>query len=345
MASTLQPVARDLCADPFSERYPRHLSVHQQLLGGRFRFESDSQALLDLVVAAFGELPSHRLPGSVPELRIELRLVPERHLPNAAEPPPVQMQSGLGLLLGVINAANYVVISPAQRQALIVVSQDMLEFPYHLRYELIEFAVYVLATRCLGLVPLHGACVGREGRGILLLGDSGAGKSTLALHGLLQGLDFLAEDAVFVQPESLLATGIANYVHVKADGLSLLDSEPARRWIGGSAVIRRRSGVAKFEADLRRGGGRLAAAPLKLVGAVFASAELADDPSALLRPIPKEEFVARLRANQPYASEQAGWLPFQQKLVQTQMHELRRGAHPRAAVETLHALLDRPEAC
>ncbi|WP_158628901.1 serine kinase [Dyella choica] len=342
MASHPQPVARDLCADPFSERYPRHLSVHQQLLGGSFLFESDSQALLDLVVAAFGELPPHCFPGIAPELRVELRLVPERNLPNAGEPPPVQLQSGLGLLLGVINSANYVVISPAQRQALIVVSEDMLEFSYHLRYELIEFAVYVLATRCQGLVPLHGACVGREGRGILLLGDSGAGKSTLTLHGLLQGLDFLAEDAVFVQPESMLATGIANYLHVKADGLPLLDSEAARSWIGGSAVIRRRSGVEKFEADLRLGDGRLAAEPLKLVGAVFASAEVAENSGALLRPIPKDEIAARLRADQPYASGQAGWLHFQQKLVRMGVHELRRGAHPRAAVEALHALLDRP---
>jgi hypothetical protein len=58
----------------------------------------------------------------------------------------------------------------------------MLRFPYHARYELIEFAVFTLAARAQGLVPLHAACVGEEGRGLLLMGESGAGKSTASLH-------------------------------------------------------------------------------------------------------------------------------------------------------------------
>jgi hypothetical protein len=341
MASHPQSAACELCADPFGERSPQPLSVHKQLLGGRFHFESNSQALLDLVEAACGGLPTHRLPRVAPELHIELRLVPGRHLPQANGPPPVQMQSGMELLFGMINAANYVVISPRQRQALIVASEDMLAFPYHLRYELIEFAVYVLATRCLGLVPLHGACVGREGRGVLLLGGSGAGKTTLALHGLLHGLEFLSEDAVFVQPESMLATAVTNYVHVKSDALHFVDDDHARRWILESPVIRRRSGVEKFEADVRSSHGQLAAAPLRLVGAVFVSAALADDPAALLQPIPRHEMAARLDADQAYAAGQPGWLPFRRKLMEMGVYELRRGAHPRASVEAVGGLLDR----
>jgi hypothetical protein len=347
MASTPQQVVRDLCADPFGERFSPHLCVRKQLLGGRFRFESNSQALLDLVEAAFGGLPQHRLPELAPELRVVLRLVPGRHLPDAAEPPPMQMQSGMGLLFGVVDAMNYVTISPQQRQALVVVSEDMLAFPYHLRYELIEFATFVLATRCVGLVPLHGACLGREGRGILLFGDSGAGKTTLALHGLLHGLDFLAEDAVFVQPENLLATGIANYVHVKADGLRFVDDERARNWIREAPVIRRRSGVEKFEADVRSSRGRMASAPLKLVGAVWVSAAVADDRDSLLQRLPTEAAVARLRADQSYAAGQPGWLSFEQTITQIGVHELRRGAHPRDALAALCGLLaaNTPMAC
>lgn len=340
MATHSPSAVRELCADPFGERAPRMLSVHRQLLGGRFHFQSSSQALLDLVEVAYGDVPPHRLPLLAPPLQIELRLVPRVHVPKPAQPPPVQMQSGMGLLFGVIDAANYAVISPRQRQALVVASEDMLAFPYHLRYELIEFAVFVLAARCLGLVPLHGACVGRDGRGVLLLGDSGAGKTTLALHGLLHGLDFLAEDAVFVQPESMLATAVANYVHVKRDALRFVDDAGARRWIGESPVIRRRSGVEKFEADVRRSHGRLAASPLKLAGAVFVSAETADDPAALLRPVPRDAIAARLQADQAYATGQAGWLPFQQALVELGAYELRRGAHPRESVAAVSRLLD-----
>lgn len=332
--------AQATASDPFGERSRRHVSLCKQIMGGSFRFESASAALLDLVDAAYAGLPSHRLPPAAPEFRIELRLLPHRAVPPAAEPPPVQMQSGAGLLCGVMDASNYVVLAPAQRQALVVASADMLERPYHLRYELIEFAVFTLATRGLGLVPLHGACVGRQGRGILLLGASGSGKSTLALHSLLQGLDFLAEDAVFVQPESLLATGVANYVHVQADALRFVDDAEIRRWISQAPVIRRRSGVEKFEADLRQGPGRLAAAPLQLAGAVIVSSQPADDPEVLMSPIPAGEIAARLAAGQPYAVGQPGWHRFEQRLTRQGVHQLRRGRHPRAAVDALLQLLD-----
>jgi hypothetical protein len=338
---TLTPCAgvHDIPADPFEERRGPVSGVERQILGGRFRFESGSEALLGLVDAAYAGLPPHRLPVAGAAFRIELRLVPRGASPPRAEPPPVQVQSGAGLLCGVMDASNYVVLDPAQRRALVVASEDMLLWPYHLRYELIEFAVFTLATRGLGLVPLHGACVGRGGRGILLLGASGAGKSTLALHSLLQGLDFLAEDAVFVQPERMLATGVANFLHVQADALRFVDDDRIRHWVASAPVIRRRSGVEKFEADLRLGHGRLASKPLALVGAVFVSSQMADDPAALLTPIPADEVAARLRADQPYASGQPGWPGFEQQLIAQGAWELRRGRHPRASVDALRQLL------
>jgi hypothetical protein len=340
---TLNPprAVPDAAADPFGERPRGRVSLCRQIMGGSFRFESASAALLDLVEAAYAGLPPHRFAMSVPEFHVELRLLPRRASPPAAaEPPPVRMQSGAGLICGVMDASNYVVLAPAQRRALVVASADMLDRPYHLRYELIEFAVFTLATRGLGLVPLHGACVGRHGRGILLLGASGAGKSTLALHSLLHGLDFLAEDAVFVQPDSLLATGVANYLHVRADALRLVDDAAARGWIGAAPVIRRRSGVEKFEADLRHGGGCLAPAPLALAGAVLVCGEPADDPAALLQAVPAAELAARLCADQPYACGQPGWPRFARQLAQQGVHQLRRGRHPRDAVAALCRLLD-----
>jgi len=329
----------DAGADPFGERCGQHLHVRRQLLGGRFRFESTSEALMQLVESAYAGLPPQQLPMAGPEFRIELRLLPHRQRAEHAEPPPVQTQSGAGLLSGVMDGSNYVVLSPALRRGLVVASQDMLSHPYHLRYELIEFAAFTLAARGMGLVPLHGACVGRQGRGILLLGGSGSGKSTLAMHGLLQGMEFLSEDAVFVQPESLLATGVANYLHVQDDALRFIEDGATRHWIGRSPVIRRRSGVEKFEADLRLGHGLLADRPLQLVGAVFVSSEPAEDPAALLSPIRAEDIAARLRSDQPYAATQPGWHRFGQRLAHVGVHELRRGRHPRDSVDALQSLL------
>ncbi len=340
MALTPRQGVNDAIADPFLERPGYGVAVHKQILGGSFRFESDDEALLQLVEAAYGGLPRHRLPLATPEFHIELRLAPRQLRPEPASPPPVRMQSGAGLLCGVMDASNYVMLAPDQHRALIVASADMLDRPYHLRYELIEFAVFTLATRGLDLVPLHGACVGQHGRGVLLLGASGSGKSTLALHSLLEGLDFLAEDAVFVQPRSMLATGVANYLHVQADALRFVEDDRIRQWIGEAPVIRRRSGVEKFEADLRQGHGQLAMAPLELVGAVFVSSEWADDPEVLLSPVPVDEIAMRLRADQPYAAGQPGWDRFEHRLLERGVHQLRRGRHPRASVEALRRLLD-----
>jgi len=325
-------------ADPFAEVIEHRFTFSQQILGARFRFEGNSQALVDVAQATYAGLPRHQLPVEAPEFRIELRLLPRRPEATQGEPPPVRMQSGAGLLCGVMDASNYVVLAPGQRRALIVASADMLDEPYHLRYEMIEFAVFVLATRGLGLVPLHGACVGRGGRGVLVLGASGAGKSTLALHSMLRGLDFLAEDAVFVRPESLLATGVANFLHVQADALGFIDNDDARRWIGGSPVIRRRSGVAKFEADLRLGQFKVAPQPLELAAAVFVSREPAAG-ARLVNRLAANDAASRLVADQPYASTQPGWRCFEERLTRRGVHELKRGRHPGESVDALLTLL------
>ncbi len=328
-------------ADPFRERIARRACPRRRILGADIRFDSDSEALLALAEAAYDGLPEHRLSLDVPELRIDLRLVRREYGAPADEPPPVSMQAGAELLCGVMDASNYTVVASAQRKALVVASEDMVRrHPYHVRYELIEFAVFLLASRTLSLVPLHGACVGREGRGVLLLGDSGAGKSTLALHAWLRGMDFLAEDAVFVQPGRLLATGIGNYLHVTEDAFGFVADEGVRAWIRAAPTIRRRSGVEKYEADLRHGPGRLAPAAMTLAGVVLMSARVADDPARLLLPLPDGAIPELLAADQPYASAQAGWDSFVHACQRVGVHRLERGVHPGDGVAALSSLLD-----
>lgn len=328
-----------VAADPFHDRLRRDHVLSKQLLGGRFRFESNSEALLQLVEAAFGGVPPQQLPEPA-DFRIELNLVARHDAPYvfALEPPPVQTHSGAGVLSGVIDADNYMVLMPDQGRALLVVSEDMLAHPYHVRYELIEFAVFVLAARAMRLVPLHGACVGAGGRGVLLLGASGAGKSTLALHSLLRGLEFLAEDALFVEPQRMLATGIGNFLHLRPDLLRLVD-EQTRAWIAAAPTIRRRSGAVKHEVDIRNGRACLAPAPLQLAGAVFVSSTAAADPQQLLRPIAEPEVLGRLTADQPYAAAQPGWPLFARQLQRLGVYELQRGTHPDASVDAVLQLL------
>jgi hypothetical protein len=339
MAQITPPGIGDIGADPFFERSPYPFAMVKTILGAQFRFDSTHPALLEPVEAAYGGLPRDVSGAPLPTFHVELRLSPRRHTVVFDEPPRVLTQSGAGLICGIMDASNYVIVDHARQRALVVVSEDMLDWPYHVRYELIEFAVFVLAARGMDLVPLHGACLGLDGRGVLILGASGAGKSTLALHGLLEGMDFVAEDAIFVDPRTMEARGVGNFLHVREDALRFIDDGPMRQWIEHSPTIRRRSGVEKFEADLRHCVGHVATAPLALMGAVFVCAEVVDDAADMLLPLDHDEIAARLVVDQPYAAGQPGWHRFVHQLADMDVHVLRRGRHPRASVDALRRLL------
>jgi energy-coupling factor transporter ATP-binding protein EcfA2 len=330
----------DQHADPFGEQSPAMMRKHLQLLGGRFRFESNSTELFRLVDAAYANLPRHQLSATIPHLRVRLSLMSGGRASGRrrSEPPELGMLSGAGFLGGATDSSNFVILSPQERAALVAVSPQMLKFPYHTRYELIEFAVFTLAARSQKLASLHAACVGRNGRGILLMGASGAGKSTVTLQCLLQGFDFLSEDSVFVTPDTMLATGIANFLHVRSDSLRWLERARDVAAIRKSPVIRRRSGVRKFEVDLRQRDYRLAPSPLKIAAVVFLSAQNAGT-RPLLKPLPTSGLLARLAANQGYAANQPEWSTFSKSVSKLGAFELRRGRHPLEAVEALDSLL------
>jgi hypothetical protein len=335
--SPCQPV----CEPPAVASGPDELPfvITRAVLGARFRFSSNSRALLDLAEAAYGGLPEHREPAAT-EFSVELCLLPAQRVQPYREPPSLRPEEILGVVCGELDESNHALVMPHRRRALVVASEDLLEHPRHLRQELIEFAVYILAARGLGLVPLHGACFGKAGRGVLLLGDSGSGKSTLVLQALLRGLDLLSEDAVFVQPGSMLATGVPNYLHVRTDAPDFSGDESVRSWIRGAPVIRRNSGVRKFEVDLRRGPGRLSAGPLELKAVVFVSSEPPAGSESLLEAMDRDDIAASLASGQDYAITQPGWHGFSERVMQTGAYRLRRGDDPAAAITALRQLLD-----
>jgi hypothetical protein len=328
--------------DPFGENKAAAWCERVQLLGGQFEFETDSRALLNIVRAAYARLPAHRFADVTPRFRVRLLLTGSR-APRAAarfagKPPPIRPLAGAGILCGAMDRANFVALTPQQRSGLIVVASEMLRYSYHIRYELLEFAVYVLAARAQGLVPLHAGCLGEEGRGLLLIGPSGSGKSTLVLHGLLSGLSLLAEDSVLVAPEGLLATGVANFVHLRRDSLRFLASTDRVALLRRSSRICRRSGVAKLEIDVRRSPYRLAATPQRICAVVFISRRSAGR-GPILVPLTASAVRERLAASQRYAANQPGWGAFRQQMTRLPAYEVRRTSHPLVAVEALRELL------
>ncbi len=125
----------ELLSDPFAERSAATLHRDFHVLGAQVRFESNSEDLLRLVDSAYAGLPRHKLSRVQPRLRIRLVLTSAERERTRADPKSLQMFSGAGLLAGTTESSDFVVVSPHEQSAIVVVSPRMLRFPYHTRYE------------------------------------------------------------------------------------------------------------------------------------------------------------------------------------------------------------------
>jgi hypothetical protein len=232
--------------DPFGERIPADFRTQLSVLGCDFAVESTDRALGNLAVDSFGDLPRYKLDKPPRSFTVSLVLTNhKRTWSRSAEPPQPVLSSGNGMLCATMDAGNFAIVDVAMSRALICISAAMLQYPYHARYELIEFAFLTLASRAQSLVPLHAACVGSNELGLLLMGSSGTGKSTLSLHALAGGMQLHSEDSAFVASTGLTIAGVPNYLYLQRGSLDFLESGKLRRQIESSTQIRRRSGVQK----------------------------------------------------------------------------------------------------
>jgi hypothetical protein len=89
------------------------------------------------------------------------------------------------------NAAWFRILCLAGR---LRVSVDTVRRREWFRYHFLE-ALVLTALDTVAFTPVHGACVARSGRALLLCGQSGAGKSSLAYACAERGWTFLSDDA------------------------------------------------------------------------------------------------------------------------------------------------------
>jgi len=326
-------------SDPFGEHERASLKRQLSVLGAPFTVESSNSTALQLAIDAFGGLPRHRLRTKPRRFQVRLVCIEHRSTwPRGGDPPRPTLTSGNGLLCATVDAGNFAIIDVAQARALVCISPAMLRLPYYARYELIELAMVTLASRGQSLVPLHAACIGANGSGVMLMGQSGAGKSTLALHALAGGMDLLSEDSAFVCLDTLRVTGTPNFLHLSPDATGFLQESPLLARIRCSPTITRRSGARKYEVDLRGLPGTLAPAPLRLAATVFLSRRAAS-PKKTLEPLGRRALLTRLRREQPYAAGLEGWRKFEQCIARLPAYELLRTSHPDGAVDNLRRLL------
>ncbi len=324
--------------DPFGER--RRLPHRKKflVLGLRISVHSNSGALLRLFEEAFGGLSAQRVGQRAPDAEITLLRIPAGS-GELRTPRPPRLCSGAGFLAALVDCENFAIVSVPQRRALVQVDGRMLGFRDLLRYELIEFCVYTLAARLLRLAPLHGAAVAHGGRAVFLSGPAGSGKSTAAVNCAGAGLELVSEDAVFVEPRSLRVAGCANFLHVRTDSLAAVRDARLRNSVKRAPVIRRRSGVHKFELDIRRAGVRTASRAPTLAAIVVLSRARARGKS-LLEPLSRAALIAHLRVSQPYARAQDSWQALMRSAALLPAYRLLRGQTPEDSAAALRELLE-----
>jgi hypothetical protein len=140
-----------------------------------------------------------------------------------------------------------------------------------------------------------------------------------------------------VAPERMLATGASNFVHVRSDSLRWVASRRDAAAIRRSPVITRRSGVRKYEVDLRGGRFRIARSPLSIRSIVFLSPRSADGED-LLTPLSPKDVRGRLAREQAYAMGLPQWRRFSLQAAKLPCFELRRGRHPSEAASLAAAV-------
>lgn len=94
------------------------------------------------------------------------------------------------------------------------VTQSAVRNRFYFRYSFLEKMVYLLLGSTV-VTDLHAACVGRNGRGLLLCGDSGAGKSTLAYACAREGWTYTSDDTSYLINDSALPRVIGHAHRVR----------------------------------------------------------------------------------------------------------------------------------
>ncbi|MBR2718400.1 MAG: hypothetical protein IKB78_03765 [Clostridia bacterium] len=141
---------------------------------------------MDHCFKAFGLKIASEIPLALPEEMGEAEVVVRRE--RIAFQPETE-----GVRLEVAGVARFLIREG--REILVDAGEDV-------KPELL--GVYVLGS-CMGAIQyqrggllLHGSCVAREGKGILLIGDSGVGKSTMARELITRGWRLVTDDVASI---------------------------------------------------------------------------------------------------------------------------------------------------
>jgi hypothetical protein len=113
---------------------------------------------------------------------------------SAQTPPAPVLRGQRHMLTWVSDHENFAVCDRLQRFGYSCVTRATVADRVFFRWHFVDAVVYVLLELNY-ITSLHGACVARNGAGVLLYGESGVGKSTLSYACARRGWTYISDDA------------------------------------------------------------------------------------------------------------------------------------------------------
>jgi hypothetical protein len=131
----------------------------------------------------------------------------------------------------VADSENVFVFDTPSRAGTGWVTLSAIEDAAWFRYHFLDAIVYqAIALLC--FTPIHGACIAREGRGVLLCGDSQTGKSSLAYACARGGWTYVTDDASWLirrRAAERVIVGNAHQLRLRPDAAQIFPELADRR--------------------------------------------------------------------------------------------------------------------
>ena len=204
-------------------------------MGFALEIKTNDRAVLAAARESWGDW-SERY--SAPPMRLTVNVMDD----GASEYPPTPTARSYGHLFSMVaNANNQMICDLKAGIAFTCFSRVALHNSNFFRYHFLEAIAYTMLG-ALHATPLHGACVSRNGHGMLFCGNSGAGKSTLAYACARQGWTYTSDDATYLLRGTLpRVIGNSRQVRFRPHALTLFPE------IGDRALTPRAEGKPSIE--------------------------------------------------------------------------------------------------
>jgi hypothetical protein len=177
--------------DPYCYRAEMPLTAVYFPLGFPLQLRTNSPAVIEAAEESWGHSKQQ---FEVPPLRIQVGVMDD----GSTECPPAPVaRAQQNLLVSMSGTGNFLASDLTQGFTFAWFAKAAVSHRSYFRFHFLDaMALFHIANRY--TVPIHAACIGLNGHGVMLCGNSGVGKSSLSFACARAGWTYITDDASFL---------------------------------------------------------------------------------------------------------------------------------------------------